>query len=576
MFRINKNCEGCGFCSACCRDAIELKFQDGNLCAKVKDGMESSLENVSFICPQEIKPKLNKVQNKYVAFHKQIERRMDGSAGGVFGALLETVAKEGFYFTGTVYDTNMAVHHVVTNDPEKIVDFSGYKPIQSNTTEVYVQIKQLLERGEKVLFCGTPLQCYALKLFVGSTQGLILVDIIETDPVQFDIWQEYLSKLEEKFGSKITNVRMYDKEFSYRNSKRIECENARTYFIRKEDAIDRALKDNRFTVKKNSNAVLGKLNERIGDLTIGSYFYNRDGGLGATYVSVNSELGVTLFEKCKRRIDVLIEGSDVNQDCIDIPHIQNSCNNKTSYITGKGLNNFFERQSVLFNERTLRNNLLLSLKMFIETTRLRPVPIFKFIRYNFFHKGIITDFRNNGFLFITPYSTIKMGKGAKIELHGPLTIGEKRVKSSKLETRLWMQPNSKIIVHENGKFGYGSNIEVYTGGVLDIGELFSNSGITIICGKNIKIGSPVNIAKGCTVRDTNGHLVAIMGYKKDRSVEIGNHCWICSDSTLMPGVKIGDGAIVGACSYVVRNVAPFNLVQGNPINVVAYPKYFRM
>ena len=44
----------------------------------------------------------------------------------------------------------------------------------------------------------------------------------------------------------------------------------------------------------------------------------------------------------------------------------------------------------------------------------------------------------------------------------------------------------------------------------------------------------------------------------------------------MPGVKIGDGAIVGACSYVAKNVPSFTLVQGFPAVEVGNPKYFRI
>ena len=44
----------------------------------------------------------------------------------------------------------------------------------------------------------------------------------------------------------------------------------------------------------------------------------------------------------------------------------------------------------------------------------------------------------------------------------------------------------------------------------------------------------------------------------------------------MPGVTVGDGAIVGACSYVTKNVPAFTMVQGSPIEVVGNPKYFRI
>ena len=45
---------------------------------------------------------------------------------------------------------------------------------------------------------------------------------------------------------------------------------------------------------------------------------------------------------------------------------------------------------------------------------------------------------------------------------------------------------------------------------------------------------------------------------------VGNDVWIGSGATIMPGVRIGDGAIVAAESVVTRDVAPYAIVGGNP------------
>ena len=51
-------------------------------------------------------------------------------------------------------------------------------------------------------------------------------------------------------------------------------------------------------------------------------------------------------------------------------------------------------------------------------------------------------------------------------------------------------------------------------------------------------------------------------YKGDTLV--GNDVWIGYEALIMPGVKIGDGAIVAARSVVVKDVAPYTVVGGNP------------
>lgn|SRR5690606_5314808 len=45
---------------------------------------------------------------------------------------------------------------------------------------------------------------------------------------------------------------------------------------------------------------------------------------------------------------------------------------------------------------------------------------------------------------------------------------------------------------------------------------------------------------------------------------IGNDVWIGSSATIMPGVKVGDGAIIATNATVVKDVAPYTIVGGNP------------
>jgi len=55
-----------------------------------------------------------------------------------------------------------------------------------------------------------------------------------------------------------------------------------------------------------------------------------------------------------------------------------------------------------------------------------------------------------------------------------------------------------------------------------------------------------------------------------KKVVIGENVWIGADVTIMPGVRIGEGAIVAACSCVTKDVAPFALVAGVPAEVKKY------
>ena len=49
---------------------------------------------------------------------------------------------------------------------------------------------------------------------------------------------------------------------------------------------------------------------------------------------------------------------------------------------------------------------------------------------------------------------------------------------------------------------------------------------------------------------------------------VGNDVWIGQNATILPGVHIGDGAIIGANSVVGRDVPPYTIVAGNPANIL--------
>ena len=47
-------------------------------------------------------------------------------------------------------------------------------------------------------------------------------------------------------------------------------------------------------------------------------------------------------------------------------------------------------------------------------------------------------------------------------------------------------------------------------------------------------------------------------------VVVESNVWIASDAVILPGVTIGEGAVIGAGSVVTKDVAPATVVAGNP------------
>ncbi len=69
---------------------------------------------------------------------------------------------------------------------------------------------------------------------------------------------------------------------------------------------------------------------------------------------------------------------------------------------------------------------------------------------------------------------------------------------------------------------------------------------------------PLRIAFGHALAERDGH-PASRG-----PTRIGSDVWIGHGATILSGVSVGDGAIIGACAVVSRDVAPYAVVAGNP------------
>lgn len=72
---------------------------------------------------------------------------------------------------------------------------------------------------------------------------------------------------------------------------------------------------------------------------------------------------------------------------------------------------------------------------------------------------------------------------------------------------------------------------------------------------------PFHVFGGAWEENTPAHL-SQLPFKGD--TVIGNDVWIGRESIIMPGVQIGDGAIIGAYSVVTKDVPPYWVAGGNP------------
>ncbi|HEX8517702.1 MAG TPA: acyltransferase [Bacteroidia bacterium] len=120
------------------------------------------------------------------------------------------------------------------------------------------------------------------------------------------------------------------------------------------------------------------------------------------------------------------------------------------------------------------------------------------------------------------------------------------------------------------------------GGEINIGEYcFVGKDSKIWSAKNIRIGNRVLIANNVNIHDNNSHslnpelrhndfLNSCHNANKqgsdlnEKDIIIEDDVWIGFNATIMKGVTLGKGSVIGACSVVLKDVKPNTLVVGNP------------
>lgn len=135
------------------------------------------------MCAYATQAKKNSPYEAYAAINIDQKQRIRSSSGGVFSAIAKKWIGDGGYICGAILEFDSegvpSIHHIIGNKIEDIDRISGSKYVQSDITGIYVELRTLLERGEKILFTGTPCQVGQIKKMFGKyKEQLLTIDLI--------------------------------------------------------------------------------------------------------------------------------------------------------------------------------------------------------------------------------------------------------------------------------------------------------------------------------------------------------------------------------------------------------------
>jgi acetyltransferase-like isoleucine patch superfamily enzyme len=136
--------------------------------------------------------------------------------------------------------------------------------------------------------------------------------------------------------------------------------------------------------------------------------------------------------------------------------------------------------------------------------------------------------------------------------------------------RVRVAAGGRLEIGDHAFIDEGVVLQVSAGGHLAIGpSCFVGHHCTLAAEGSVSIGTGTFLAEMVSVRD-HDHVVGAppsRGGLISSAVDIGEDVWIGSKATVLRGVEIGDGAVIGAHSLVRSAVPPRHLAVGAPATV---------
>lgn len=582
------DCCGCNACGdVCAKNAISfVTDSEGFWYPKVNKDLCVDCGLCDKVCPIQNKAShVNRFEEPltFAAYTKDEAIRLDSTSGGIHSMLALKMYEKNAYIGGAVYNADHTVSQIVDENPARLPEIRSSKYLQSNAEGVYKEVKKLLKNGKNVLFCGTPCQIHALFNVVGKDwDNLYTCDFICRGVNSPKVFLKYMEMLERQFGAKATEIKFKNKKWGWHNfSLRVNFENGKEYCKdRWHDLFFIGyLQAGNFTRPSCYECQFKGFPQKA-DITLADFWgiekvdKTMDQDKGTSLVMVNSEKGRELFDSIKDRIewrqftmDDAREGNPAMEGSLS-----SAKPNRAEFFAD--LDKLpFEKVAAKYFPKSSRNKPLMKrlsiIKMLIRkiiTMGFSPQLWKTYFKINIFSNQV-KRVRHTLFNNVSR-TVVQIDNNARFVLNAPLTTGIKQVKKSRMETRIWLEENSELVVNGGFKVYGNSYLRVVKNGRLILNGGFINENVQITAGDTVEIGDGFTCGRDVVIRSFDGHIIHKKDYRISASIKIGKDVWVGQGATILKGVTIGEGAIIAAGALVTKDVPAHCVAAGVPAKVI--------
>ena len=315
-----EDCCGCTACYASCpTQAIDMQpdAAEGFYYPHVDESKCIDCGKCLSVC-KDVRP-YQEPQKIYACWSKDDSLRARSSSGGIFSLLAEQVLKQNGAVCAVGYsdDCKECFHKIIWKS-EDLDDLRRAKFVQSKKYDVFHSIKNILQEGTILLFCGAPCEVGGLRQFLGREyDNLITCDFIcgcVSSPMVYSAYIDFLNK---KFNANIVSVNFKDKRKGWRGKAiAVEFDNGEEYYNSILDDDYFVSFHSRYNIRPSCFNCKYRDLKRGADITLGDFWaiekYNEafDDNKGTSFVLVNTTKG----EKALQQLDLNIHLMDIDYE----------------------------------------------------------------------------------------------------------------------------------------------------------------------------------------------------------------------------------------------------------------------
>ncbi len=283
VFQNKSECCGCGACvNICPQKAIKL-FSDeyGYIYPKINKDKCIGCNLCEKVCLYKNENKLNKNKICFAAVARDDDITLSSASGGIFYIIAMECLKKDFVCYGCeMYFVNSKpiIKHSRIDNLGELKKLQGSKYVQSDISTIFVEVKNDLNSGKKVLFSGTPCQIASLKnylntLKVGNIENLYTIDLICHGVPSQEMFNDYIRSIYTDYNK--CNFKFRDKAEGWGLLGKIELEKNNKIFNKKiypKLSSYYTLFLNTEIFRESCYSCKFSNKDRVGDITLGDYW----------------------------------------------------------------------------------------------------------------------------------------------------------------------------------------------------------------------------------------------------------------------------------------------------------------